>query len=424
MFSKLTSESKKLTNIFSDHSSFLQKHRELYLESQQSSRHSFFSKSRNLDQFLSDFDEDISQKDLSIFTKENINENSSENRQNYEISSDPMEKFNDLNLMEEEEEKSKENDIDDKIYYNQRKKLKHFSRILSVPEYMFSIPSDLNHEDWFIIPRPEGIHCTIIARKGTSFLRDKNGFLLKKFDSEFPGGKPKNKRGSALLDVIYDKEKKICYLLDILYWNEQNLLDCSSEARYFWLESHVSPIKHHENLDIKFINLPKFPCDSQGFTKAYLSNFGYSKDGLLFVAKKGLYLSGVNPYFLLWKDAVCGLYLPKNSMCETIDCCLQITEKGELKTLDGVILQIISKEIMNSMKICKGDLIKVEINEEELSGMRFDDEEKVFLLKGLKIGEKIKGKRTLPDSLSKILFAYYTKNKALTYSELESYLKV
>ena len=419
MFSKSASESQKVAHLFSDHSSFLQKRRELYLESQQSSRLSIFSKSRNLDQFLTDFDEDISQKDLSIFTKENDEKNSS---QNYEISSDPIQKFNDLNLMEEEEE-SKENDINDKMSYNQRKKLKHFSRILSVPEYMFSIPSDLNREDWFIVPRPEGLHCSIIARKGSSFLRDKNGFLLKKFDSEFPGGKPKNKRGSALLDVIYDKEKKICYLMDILYWNEQNLMDCSSEARFFWLEFHVLPIKHQENLDIKFVNLLKFPCDSQGFTKAYLSNFGYNKDGLLFIAKKGLYLSGVNPYFLLWKDAVCGLYLPKNSMSETIDCCLQMTEKGELKTLDGVVLMIISKDMMNSLRFCKGELIKVEINEEELSGMRFDDEEKVFLLKGVKIIEKIKGKRSLPDSLSKILFAYYTKNKALTYSELESYLK-
>ena len=98
MLSKVTSESKKINALFSDHTTFLQKRRELYLESQKYSRLSILEKSRNIEIFLSDFDEDITQKDLNILAPTEISK---------EV---PTLAFNSLNLIDEEIKSNSDSD--------------------------------------------------------------------------------------------------------------------------------------------------------------------------------------------------------------------------------------------------------------------------------------------------------------------------
>jgi len=412
MFSKKGAELKKLDEFFTDHTAFLEKRRELYLENQQISRSSLLSKSRNLESFLTDFDEDISQKEINILI--------SPEKKEQELS------LSNLNLMEEEEEKEtskvhvkKKKQIDPKF----RKKLRQYAKIFAIPEYMFSIPSDLNPDDWYIIPRPDGIKCLLISRKGATYLIDKNGFIVKVFHCEFPGGKPKNKRGTAMIECIFDKNMNICYLLDILFWNGQSFSECSSEMRFFWLESHVQTLKQDDNSEIQFKNLPKLPCNSNGFNSAYQMNFGFTKNGLLFIAKKGPYVSGVNPYFLLWKDSGCSLYLFNNNMSETFPAFLKLTKAGQLITLDGITLGQMKQEEIEKMKIKRGDLVKVDIDESDLGDFKFIENGNIFLLKNLKVEGKSAGGKALADSFSKILFIYHIKNKPLMMTQLDDYLK-
>lgn len=414
MFSKKPDELKKLNDFCSDHTALLEKKRELYLETQQQSRSNMLAKSRNIESFLTDFDEDISQKDIDIM--------SSPTKNGLELS------IANLNIMEEEKEK--DSNVSESAVKKKKKdlktkkKAKQYAKIFSIPEHMFSIPSDLRPEDWLIIPRPDGIKCLIVSRKGTTYLIDKNGCIVKAFECEFPGGNPKNKKGTAIVEGIFDKTSKICYLLDILFWNGQNFMECSSEMRFFWLESHVQSLKQEENSYLKFKNLPKFPCNSQGFNSAYQMNFGFVKNGLLFVAKKGPYISGINPYVLLWKDAGCCLYLYTQNMTESFHVNLRLSKTGDLVTLDNISLKQLKQEEMDVLKLKKGDLVKVEVDENDFMDLNFvENSSKTLSLNNLKVIERVNSRKALSDSFSKVLFIYHIKNKPLTMSQLDEHLK-
>lgn len=407
---------KELDRIFSDHSSMLEKRREIYMENQQQSRGLILARSRNLEAFLNDFDEDISQVSIDILGDLNGTE-AKEKTLEKEIKL--------LNLMEEEEkgEKGKEKEIDRKV----RKKLRQYAKIYSVPEHMFALPRDLRSEEWIIVPRPEGITCLIISRKGTTYIIDRNGIVVRAFTTEFPGGNPKSKWGSSIMEGVFAKSQGVCYLSDVLFWNGQNLMECSCEMRIFWLSSHVQTLKSPQSPEIRFQNLPFFPCDSHGFNSAYQQNLGFLKNGLFFKSKKGPYIPGVNPYFLLWKDSGCCQSLYQNSMSETFPGYLKLNKSGSLITLDGVTLRRLSPEEMGQYDVRKGDLVKVEINEDDFSGVKIEEiaENNSLILANLKVvGSARVKRRALPDTLSKLLFIHHIKSKPLTMSQIDGYLKL
>lgn len=411
---------KKTKSIFfSDHAAFLQKRRSLFLDEQHKIREKIISKSRNFESIFTDFEEESFQKNnnFSIF---------SQNESKNQASEIVLDK---LSIIEEEEkEKEEKMEIEPKNNLTaQKRKLKKYAKIIAYPDYLFEIPSDLTPDEWYIIPKPEGARCLLIAKEGLSFIRDKNGFCIKKFISNFPGGNPKKKRGVTILDVFYDRKKEVCYFLDILFWNDQNLIDCSAEARFFWLDTHAAQIIHDiPEFQINFCKIPRFPCSLIGFNEAYKSNF-FNKDGLLFISKKGIYVSGVTPYSLIWKDSFCSLYFSPNQMSETFIAFLQLNKENQMKTLDGFVISKLSKEEVENFQIKRGDIVKIEIKEEAISSItleNFKENSNILLIENIKIIEKVTfKKRALPDSLSKILSTYYVKNNPLTFTNIINYLE-
>jgi hypothetical protein len=67
-----------------------------------------------------------------------------------------------------------------------------FAQQIQLPEWLTSVPADLNGPDdesgWFVLPRPEGRHCLVIAAGGVTAARDAHGFLMAQFHSDLPGG--------------------------------------------------------------------------------------------------------------------------------------------------------------------------------------------------------------------------------------------
>lgn len=414
----MLAKSKKKSEFFSGHAALLQKLRDLMIENQQKTRESFISKSRGLDSLLKSFDEEISTENpIDIFSLNFKNSSQTVEKNEVQIS---------LNELKIEEEEQKELNNDKTERKDARKKQRKYAKIFTFPEYLFEIPSDLTPQEWYIIPKPEGLRCLLITRGGATYLRNKDGFVVKKFESDFPGGKPKKKHGMTILDIIYDKNREICYLFDILLWNDQHLIDCSAEARYFWLDFHAAQVKHDESLTLKFCNLQRFACNVEGFNIAYSGNFLFNKDGLMFVSRVGPYISGISPYVLFWKDHVCSLYFITNQMSETIICFLEVNSQKQLKTLDNFIFKKLSAEEIDKFQMRKGDVFKVEIKEDDINDINFMESNRVFLLKNLVILEK-NTKKALPEPISKILFRFHVKNHPLTasniYAHLEKFLK-
>lgn len=406
----MLAKTKKKNEFLSGHATLLQKLRDLMMDNQQKARDSLISKSRGLDFLLKSMDEEVSTDPIDIFS---INlKNSSQVKENVEVQI-PLHELK----IEEEEQKETKKDRKDL-----RKKQRKYAKIFTFPEYLFEIPSDLTPQEWYIVPKPEGIRCLLITRGGATYLRNKDGFVVKKFESDFPGGKPKKKHGATILDIIYDKNREICYFLDILLWNDQQLIDCSAEARYFWLDFHAAQVKHDESLALKFCNLQRFACNVEGFKTAYSGNFFFDKDGLLFVAKAGTYISGVSPYVLFWKDCVCSLYFITNQMSETIVCFLEMNAEKQLKTLDNFILKQLCEEEIVKFQMKKGEVFKVEIKEDSISDINFMENNRVFLLNNVVVVEKTI-KKALPEPIGKILYRYHAKNHPLTASDIYAHLE-
>ena len=57
-----------------------------------------------------------------------------------------------------------------------------------VPEWMVGVPDDLATQ-WFVIPRPQGKRCLVVANAGAATCRMRNGSRVEpRFQSHIPGG--------------------------------------------------------------------------------------------------------------------------------------------------------------------------------------------------------------------------------------------
>ena len=104
-------------------------------------------------------------------------------------------------------------------YRQQQKELRHYwASHLMNPEWLIEIPSNLAKE-WYVLPRPEGQRCTVLASKGRTISRLRNGIFFEDFQSELPfGSKEMNQGGGGqphhcLLDCIYHAANDTYYIL-------------------------------------------------------------------------------------------------------------------------------------------------------------------------------------------------------------------
>jgi len=163
---------------------------------------------------------------------------------------------------------------------------------LQIPEFMTSIPADLNGcaaagpgggfgvlggssmeaEEhavgcWLVLPRPAGVHCIVVAKRAQTTARDAEGSLMARFQSSLQppptgpsgggrsggggsgsgfgsggfgggmaGGGP---RGHTVVECIFDEGSGTFHVLDVLVWGGTPCFEWPLEMRRFWLASHL-----------------------------------------------------------------------------------------------------------------------------------------------------------------------------------------
>lgn len=84
---------------------------------------------------------------------------------------------------------------------------------LMQPEWLVEVPPDLASH-WFVLPRPEGQRCLVVASRGCTVARSRTGRVLDRFQSALPAGGP-GSRGSehSILDCILHEGDSTYYVL-------------------------------------------------------------------------------------------------------------------------------------------------------------------------------------------------------------------
>jgi snurportin-1 len=170
---------------------------------------------------------------------------------------------------------------------NRRKRTVHNKSLLTVPEWMVEVPSDImryddaTHQytsDWIIMARPEGKRCIVTSGKGITTSRLDNGHLLHTFKTILPGGGIQTQHShSAILDCIYQEETSTYYILDLLEWNGMSYTLTTTEFRFYWLRSKIDEISllqfdpYRNTSKYQFRIPPMYICNYQNLQLLYFN---------------------------------------------------------------------------------------------------------------------------------------------------------
>ncbi|XP_062549765.1 snurportin-1 [Armigeres subalbatus] len=164
-------------------------------------------------------------------------------------------------------------------------------------EWMYEKPEDL--DNWLLVPCPVGIRCLLVIRKGLAVAYGKNGRSITRFSTRL--GK---KQRITVLDCFMTKGR-VFYALDMLVYNEMDLVQCECQFRFLWLRSKLE----EDNLQKRFCTatenrwhldvLPMFDCKDRSQIEQCLSKYPMftetGLDGLLFYHKESNYIYGRTP---------------------------------------------------------------------------------------------------------------------------------
>lgn len=207
---------------------------------------------------------------------------------------------------EDEEKKSQrqlENSADEEgMEIEQKKKLpKHYANQLMLSEWLVDIPADLS-SDWLMVVCPVGKRSLVVASKGSTTSYTKSGYCVNRFPSLIPGG---NRHNSALgkdytiLDCIYSDVDRTYYILDIMCWRGHPVYDCSTEFRFYWLQSKVEEVEGLSEISkinpFRFVSLNSISCSTESIQTALAHEYNFTVDGLLFYHKETHYTPGSTP---------------------------------------------------------------------------------------------------------------------------------
>ncbi|EAT48218.1 AAEL000724-PA [Aedes aegypti] len=168
---------------------------------------------------------------------------------------------------------------------------------VQLSEWMYEKPDDL--ENWFLVPCPVGIRCLLVIRKGLAVAYRKDGRSITRFSTRL--GK---KQRVTVLDCFMTKSR-IFYALDLLVYNEMDLVQCECQFRFQWLRSKME----EDNLQKRFCTamenpwelelIPTMDFKSPGQVEQCLSKYPMFPDtpldGLLFYHKESNYIYGRTP---------------------------------------------------------------------------------------------------------------------------------
>lgn len=208
---------------------------------------------------------------------------------------------------EEDEEKKSQQQLDkstddEGMEIEQRKKLpRHYANQLMLSEWMVDVPADLS-SDWLMVVCPVGKRSLVVASKGSTSSYTKSGYCVNRFPSLVPGG---NRHNSALgkdytiLDCIYSEIDRTYYILDVMCWRGHPVYDCSTEFRFYWLQSKVEEAEDLSEISkinpFRFVSLNSITCSTESIQKALAHEYNFTVDGLLFYHKETHYTPGSTP---------------------------------------------------------------------------------------------------------------------------------
>lgn len=328
-----------------------------------------------------------------------------------------------------EEEKSDELDVRQATRRRGPEARRWFAKQLMLPEWMIDVPDNLG-SDWYVSARPAGKRCFVVSSNGMTISRVRNGSQLHRFPSALPSGarvKGKSWSGQSycILDCIFHELDQTYYVLDMLCWAGYSLYECTSEFRFFWLNSKIvesgacdSPSFYHK---YRFAMVPVYSCDQSGLQAAYTGPVPYVKDGLLFYNKHAHYQTGNTPLVLVWKDANCSQFVidtdSEGQIPTQQQVVLELQDDGKLTTSDEppVVFGCLDMEFIQKSGLQSGNLIRFGVKD---GGLNFVDGK--LERADLQYLEKPNRARAFADSYSKVVFQYMVRHSPLRIEDLLS----
>lgn len=177
-------------------------------------------------------------------------------------------------------------------------------RCLQLSEWMKEKPEDLNQ--WLLVPCPKGQRCLVVAGKGKTSMFSKSGRKMFEFISLLPGGgaEKTRHRAATILDCVYVAAKDEFYVLDAISYGQQDLKDCESQFRLFWLKSKFDEELFSERNEVNekpLHLLHSYDFDNSHHIAKALQHYPLwpdnqpELDGFLFYHKEASYTSGTTP---------------------------------------------------------------------------------------------------------------------------------
>lgn len=183
------------------------------------------------------------------------------------------------------------------------KQQKIYRERLMLSEWLVDVPEDLA-ELWYLVPCPKGHRTLVVATAGNTHAYSKSGRHMAAFQSNLPGGSHNDFKGCTIIDCIWNVTNHSYHVLDVLAWNNQPMLDCEAEFRFYWLKSkmeEMSCLSEHSNDNaFIFLSLPYHQSNESTMTAVMATENLFGKDGpaldgLLFYHSQAHYIPGKTP---------------------------------------------------------------------------------------------------------------------------------
>jgi snurportin-1 len=108
-------------------------------------------------------------------------------------------------------------------------------------EWMVDVPEDLE-TSWTLVLCPVGKRCLVVTSRGETKAYARNGYLMRTFGSQLPGGnksKLNHYKEYCVLDCIFSEVEKTFYILDIIAWNGMSFYESETEFRFYWIKTKL-----------------------------------------------------------------------------------------------------------------------------------------------------------------------------------------